>query len=912
VTAPDTFRTAEDERLQQARTGVPWRRWGPYLSERQWGTVREDYSDNGDAWSYFSHDQARSRAYRWGEDGLAGLSDDGQRLCLALALWNGRDPILKERLFGLTNAEGNHGEDVKEYYFYLDNVPSHAYQRWLYKYPHGEFPYNDLVGVNRARSRFEMEHELIDTGVFDSNEYFDVEVEYAKAAPEDIACRVTVHNRSSSAADIHVLPTLWFRNTWSWLPAGPKPRISATPASYPVARAEHDELGVMYLHAERDARLLFCDNETNTQRLWGAEPAVRYPKDGINDHVVRGAPTANPAAEGTKVAAHTVVHVPPGGQATVRVRLNRDGPGAGSALGETDELIARRRREADEFYAAITPPTVGTDAAAVMRQALAGMLWSKQYYNFDLDMWLRERRSHPLRPPTAQGSRNESWFHMDNRDIISMPDKWEYPWYAAWDLAFHCIPLAMVDPDFAKSQVSLMLSHTYLHPTGQLPAYEWNFGDTNPPVHAFATLWLARLEAHLGNPDIPFLRESFARLLLNFTWWVNRKDPAGRNVFEGGFLGLDNIGVFDRNAELPAGGRLEQADGTAWMAVFSQNMLELAIILAERDNTYEEFVLKFVEHFFWIAAAVDPVAERPAELWDDEDGFFYDVLRLPDGSGRRLKVRSLVGLLPLCATTVIEADVIERFPQLAAEVRRFVERNTDLLANIADPLKSGVRGRRLLSLVNEDKLRRILARMLDPERFLGPHGVRSLSRWHLEHPYVLEVDGTEHRVQYEPAESTTGMFGGNSNWRGPVWFPANLLLIRALVQQYRYYGDAFTVECPTGSGTMMTLSEVAEELSRRLVGTFLRGADGRRPVYGGTRIFQEDPYWRDLILFYEYFHGDNGAGLGAAHQTGWTGVVARLIQLYLDIDATTELNDDLPLARSYRRPGGAPTAAAET
>ena len=616
----------------------------------------------------------------------------------------------------------------------------------------------------------------------------------------------------------------------------------------------------------------------------------------------------NPAGEGTKAAVRVRLEVPAGGQAAVTVRLTREAPDqVAEPFAGADELIARRRAEADEFYDAITPPAVSDDAKSVMRQALAGMLWSKQCYYFDVDRWLRERNVHPLRAPARRGTRNESWFHMFNHDVVSMPDKWEYPWYAAWDLAFHCIPLAMVDPDFAKSQLDLMLSQDYLHSSGQMPAYEWNFGDVNPPVHAFATLFLENLEADLGQVDHSFLQASFARLLLNFTWWVNRKDVGGRNVFEGGFLGLDNIGVFDRSATLPTGGRLEQADGTAWMAMFSQNMLELALGLLEHDETYEGFVLKFVEHFFWIAAAVDPIGEHPDEMWDEEDGFFYDVLRLPDGTGTRLKVRSLVGLLPICATTVIEADVIERYPEIAGQVRTFLERNQDLLANIADPLVPGVRGRRILSLVNEDKLRRILARMLDEERFLGPHGIRSISRWHLDHPYTFDVHGTEHRVEYEPAESTSGMFGGNSNWRGPVWFPVNLLLIRALLQHYRYYGNDLTVECPTGSGTMMTLFEVAQELSRRLAGTFLRDADGQRPVYGGARLFQDDPHWRDLVLFYEYFHGDNGAGLGASHQTGWTGLVARLIQSLGQFDADTVLEDRRwPMARPYRRVAPAP------
>ncbi len=889
--------------MREAGTGVPWRAWGPYLSERQWGTVREDYSESGDAWSYFSHDQARSRAYRWGEDGIAGISDDKQRLCLALALWNERDPILKERLFGLTNSEGNHGEDVKEYYFYVDNVPTHSYQRYLYKYPQGQFPYNDLVAANRARSRYEFEYELMDTGVFDAGNYFDVEVEHAKAEPEDIVCRITVHNRGAEDAMLHVLPTLWFRNAWSWSDDEPKPRLSRVESANPVVRAEHPELGVFYLYAEPEARLLFCENETNTARVFGAEPQTRFPKDGIGDHVLHGAGTVNPDGTGTKAAAHVKLRVPGGGQAVVRVRLTRAVPVQLAApFAETDEMIARRRAEADEFYEDITPPRVPDDAKAVMRQALAGMLWSKQCYYFDVDRWLRERLVHPLRMPVRRGSRNESWFHMFNQDVVSMPDKWEYPWYAAWDLAFHCIPLAMVDPDFAKSQIDLMISQDYLHPTGQMPAYEWNFGDVNPPVHAFAALFLQNLEAGLGEVDLPFLEKSFNKLLLNFTWWVNRKDPSGRNAFEGGFLGLDNIGVFDRSAALPTGGRLEQADGTAWMAMFSQNMLEMALTLLEHDEAYHDFVIKFVERFFWIAAAVDPIGEHPDEMWDKEDGFFYDVLRLPDGTGTRLKVRSLVGLLPMCASTIIEQDILDRYPLIAGQVAAFLERNRDLLVNIADPFAPGVHGRRLLSLVNEDKLRRILARMLDEDRFLGPHGIRSISRWHLDHPYIFTAGGVEHRVQYEPAESTTAMFGGNSNWRGPVWFPINLLLIRALITHYRYYGNNLKVECPTGSGTMMTLYEVAQELTRRLVTTFLRDSDGRRPVYGGTRLFQEDPNWRDLILFYEYFHGDNGAGLGASHQTGWTGLVAKLIQALGQFDADAVLEDRRwPMARLYRR-----------
>ena len=898
----DRAPTAEERRLAEAREGVPWRSWGPYLSERQWGTVREDYSENGDAWSYFSHDQSRSRAYRWGEDGLAGISDDRQRLCFAIALWNEHDPIIKERLFGLTNAEGNHGEDVKEYYFFLDNTPSHAYQRWLYKYPQATFPYADLVDTNANRTRTDMEYELLDTGVFDEDRYFDVEVEYAKADPEDIFCRITVHNRGPGDAPIHVLPTLWFRNTWSWAPFDPRPVIRATDDG--GLAAEHSELGTWYLHADTVSDLLFCDNETNATRLWDAEQSPVHPKDAINDRVVAGDPNVvNADRVGTKAAAHVRWVVPAGGSAAIRLRLTSTAPLPGvDPLTDADAVIERRLAEADEFYAALTPAGTSADAAAVMRQALAGMLWSKQTYYFDVDQWLRERGRHPLRAPGARGTRNESWFHMANHDVISMPDTWEYPWYAAWDLAFHTVPLMMVDPEFAKQQLSLMLSPRYLHPSGQIPAYEWNFGDVNPPVHAVATLLVHAHMAALAEPgelDLEFLKESFDRLRTNYTWWVNRKDIGGRGLFEGGFLGLDNIGVFDRSAALPTGGRLEQADGTAWMAMFSQNMLELALILAEHDPSYESDVQEFFERFFWIAAAVDPLGDHPDELWDEAEGFFYDVLRMPDGSGSRLRVRSVVGLLPMCATTVIEPGVLERFPDLSARLRSFLDRNGDLIGSIPDPRLPGVGGRRLLSLVDETKLRRMLERMLDEDRFLSPHGIRSLSRWHHYHPYEFDVHGQTYKVAYEPAESSSGMFGGNSNWRGPVWFPVNLLILRALLQHYQYYGDDFTIECPTGSGRQMTLFEVAQELGRRLVATFLRDEDGKRPVYGGTERFQNDPHWRDLILFFEYFHGDNGAGLGASHQTGWTGLVAPLIQLFGDLDAATLLREgSRPMARA--------------
>ena len=874
---------AERNRLEEARTGrVAWRRWGPYLSERQWGTVREDYSASGSAWDYFSHDQARSRAYRWGEDGLAGICDDQQRLCLALALWNGADPILKERLFGLTNGEGNHGEDVKEYYFYVDSTPTHAYMKYLYKYPQQPFPYVDLIKGNQSVGRQDREYELLDTGVFDDDRYFDVFVEYGKETAEDILIRITVENRGAGEAALDVLPTLWFRNTWTW-DGEAKPSLCAADGGAAI-RADHADLGSYVLDCAGAADLLFTENETNTHRLFGAADCGPYVKDGINDFIVDGRQDAvNPERTGTKAAARYRLTVAPHGTAVVRIRLRR-ADAAGGIGQDFDAAIDRRRQEADAFYASLKPPAVKPEAAEVMRQGLAGMLWSKQFYFFDLHRWLRE---HGMSP---DGVRNSGWFHMLNADVISMPDKWEYPWYAAWDLAFHAIALEVVDRDFAKAQLELMLNELYLHPNGQIPAYEWNFSDVNPPVHAWATMFVYKSErAETGHGDIDFLKRSFAKLLLNFTWWVNRKDPAGRNVFEGGFLGLDNIGVFDRNSPLPTGGRLEQADGTAWMALFCQNMLEMALELALHDPIYEDYAAKFAEHFLMIAGAMDRIGDKRDSLWDEEDGFFYDLIRLPDGGAMRLKVRSLVGLLPLCAATVIDSAVIERYPRFLERVRAFVQRNPELTATIAPLGRKGVADRHLLSILDENKLRRVLARMLDPEEFLSDYGIRSLSRRHHDQPYEIEFGGQVYRVEYEPAESSTGMFGGNSNWRGPVWMPANILVLRALLQLYSYYGDDFRVECPTGSGQMMTLFEVAKEISDRLIRIFLRDETGCRPVYGGAAKFQQDPHWRDLILFYEYFHGDNGAGIGASHQTGWTGLVARLIQLFGSLEAARVL-----------------------
>ena len=878
--AVDYVETNEQRRLNEAREmGVPWKKWGPYLSERQWGTVREDYSKDGSAWNYFSHDQARSRAYRWGEDGLAGISDDKQQLCFAIALWNGRDPILKERLFGLTNAEGNHGEDVKEYYFYLDSTPTHSYMKYLYKYPQRAFPYQDLVQTNRHRSRQEFEYELLDTGVFDSDRYFDVFVEYAKADPEDMLIRVTVHNRGPETGVLHVLPTLWFRNTWSWEKDAAKPVLRQVKDG--MVLASHEQLGVRTLACDANPDLLFTENESNAALLWWQANSSLYVKDAFHNYVIQDKKDAvNPAKIGTKVAANYRLEVPAGGSEAVRLRLAANPPG--DPFKAFDQILHVRLGEANEFFHRITPASLTEDQRRVHRQALAGMMWSKQYYYFDLDKWLVEHEAHPMAGTAHNRMRNTEWFHMLNSDIISMPDKWEYPWYAAWDLAFHTLALSLVDFDFAKEQLLLMLRNLYSHPNGQIPAYEWNFSDVNPPVHAWATLFLYNIERELGRADLRFLERSFQGLMLNFNWWVNRKDPEGRNVFSGGFLGLDNIGVFDRSAQLPTGGHLDQADGTAWMAFYCQNMLEIALILTEYDSMYEEIAFRFLEHFVWITFAMDRIGGRHEDLWDAEDGFFYDILRLPNGQSMRLKVRSMVGLIPLCASTTFEPGVVKQHPKIMELIALFVKRHPEVAKSMsrAEDQLAGYGGRRLLSVCNKEKIERILSYMLDENEFLGPYGIRSLSKYHLEHPFAFELGGREYKVQYLPAESDTGMFGGNSNWRGPVWMPVNGLLIRGLLNLYQFYGDDFKVECPKGSGTQMTLFEVSKEIARRLSSAFLRDASGKRPIYGGTKKFQDDPHWRDYILFYEYFHGDNGAGLGANHQTGWTGLIARSLDIF--------------------------------
>ena len=885
ATTRTSAKTPEHRRLEQARTGkAPWKAWGPYLSERQWGTVREDYSADGEAWNYFTHDQARSRAYRWGEDGIAGICDEHQGLCLALALWNGADPILKERMFGLTNGQGNHGEDVKEYWFYLDSTPTHSYMKCQYKYPQRAFPYWDLVSTNGQRGKQDMEYELIDTGIFDDDRYFDVVVEYAKADHDDILMLVTAHNRGPDAATLHVLPTLWFRNTWSWGDDVARPAMTAQ-ADGSVAVA-HDQLGDWLVYVEPSAPLLFCENETNNQRLFGTPNASPYVKDGVNDFVVGGRQDAiNPERTGTKMAAQHVLELAAGESAEVRLRLigpsgAADGKRGKPLGGSFRRLMSTRRAEADQFYETVIPPALTPDAAMVMRQALAGLLWGKQYYEYDVHRWLREHGVSPWdRNAPASSVRNVPWFHMVAGDVVSMPDKWEYPWFAAWDLAFHCAPLSLVDVDFAKDQIELLLKTRYMHPNGQIPAYEWNFSDVNPPVTAWAALYVYERETEIrGRGDRQFLARVFARLLTNFTWWVNRKDPDDRNLFQGGFLGLDNIGIFDRSAPLPGGGTLEQADGTAWMALYSQWMLQIAMELAKDDSAYLDMALKFISHFVWISAALNPPGSEGG-LYDEEDGFYYDAMRMPDGAEIKLKVRSLVGLMPVCAATVFDGDVAERYPAMLELIQQFAGVFSDAVPGLANVPGPNPEGRRILSLVDEPRLRRILAAMLDEEEFLGAHGIRAISRRHSAQPVRFEWGGQEYDVHYLPAESDTGMFGGNSNWRGPVWFPMNLVILRALTQLHRYYGDRLKVECPTGSGTEMNLLEVAAEIATRLVTTFTEDEHGRRPVFGGTERFQTDPHWHDLLLFHEYFHGDNGAGLGASHQTGWTATVALLFGL---------------------------------
>ncbi len=861
---------AEQQRLENNG----WRKWGPYLTDRQWGTVREDYSENGNAWDNTTHDMARSKAYRWGEEGIAGISDDRQLLCFALAFWNKKDPIIKERYFGLTGNEGNHGEDVKEYYYYLDSTPTHSYMKMLYKYPQQEFPYGWLVDENRRRSRTEPEFELIETGIFDEDKYFDVFVEYVKNKEEDILIKITVHNRAAEKAFLNLLPTAWFRNTWEPGYDSGIPQLSVSGKGHVLI--EHKTLGNYNLYCEGNPGLLFTDNETNSKRLYQYDNGKNFYKDGINNYLVNDDENAvNAEKKGTKFTADYDLEIEGGDYKEIRLRFANNE--LSSPFGEFDKIFKSRLKEADDFYSDLQKSVSIDDARLVQRQALAGMLWGKQFYYFNIKQWLNGDPAHPSPPHSRKNGRNRDWRHLTNADIISMPDKWEYPWYAAWDLAFHCIPLALVDPAFAKHQLSLITQESYMHPNGQLPAYEWNFGDVNPPVHAWATYFVFQVEKKIyGKEDLHFLKTVFHKLLLNFTWWVNRKDPSGQNVFEGGFLGLDNIGVFDRSSALPTGGRLEQADGTAWMAFYCQNMLSIALELASADPVYEEMVAKFTEHFYWIASAMNGSESKKQKMWNEEENFFYDLLCLPDGRTFHMKIRSLVGLLPLCAATVFESNVYDRYPELLSRIHSFLEQHSELKLNMT-ARRNGGNG--LLSVLDETKLRSVLAKMLDENEFLSEYGIRSISKYHEQNPYVLHIQGQEFRVDYWPGESQNSMFGGNSNWRGPIWFPINALIVRALFHSYEYYGEEFKVECPTGSGKFMNLYEVGQEISRRLISIFLRNEKQQRPFNGKFEKFQNDPHWRDHILFYEYFHGDDGSGVGASHQTGWSGFVAMLIYL---------------------------------
>ena len=887
---------AEKQRLQENRERQAyWTRWGPYVSERQWGTVREDYSKDGSAWDYFPHSQSLSRAYRWGEDGIAGICDNHQRICFALAFWNERDPIVKEKMFGLTGSQGNHGEDVKEYYFYLDNTPTHSYMKYLYKYPQSEYPYADLVEENQRRGKDEPEYELLDTGIFDEDKYFDIFIEYAKNTDEDILIRVTAYNRGDAEKPLHILPTLWFRNTWSWFEDVNKPKIKihSQKDSYSVIEADHFSLGKRWLYCNdpvgtfRETPLLFTENETNFKLLFNTENTSPYVKDGINNYVVNGNKDAvNPDKIGTKFAPHYKLSIPPGESRTVELRLcNSDS--LSEPFTEFASIFKQRKQEADEFYHWINPHDISEDRRNVQRQAFAGMLWNKQFYYYVVEDWLQGDPANVTPPESRKNGRNSEWKHLFNDDIISMPDKWEYPWYAAWDLAFHLVPLAILDPDYAKLQLSRLTREWYMHPNGQLPAYEWSFSDVNPPVEAWAAWQIYTLEQkYWGGKDQDFLERIFQKLLLNFTWWVNREDAAGKNVFEGGFLGLDNIGIFDRSSELPTGGYLEQADATSWMGMYSLGMLHIALELAQDRPPYEDIASKFFEHFLYIADAMNHIGDGVA-LWDESDGFYYDAINFPDGGRTLLKVRSLVGLIPLLGVNVLEPETIKNLPGFEKRLEWFIKNRPDLKKNVACMETEGMNAKRLLALCyatsrndgQDNKLQKLLSCMFDEAEFLSPYGIRSVSKYHQDRPFVMDVNGEHYQVDYEPAESTSGMFGGNSNWRGPIWFPINYLLLEALQNFNEYLGDDFKIEFPTGSGDYKNLSEIIIELSTRMTSIFLRNDSGKRPVFGGIEKFQNDPHWRDYVYFHEYFHGDNGAGLGASHQTGWTGVVAYLIQL---------------------------------
>lgn len=868
----------EKDRLKENKNGIShWKKWGPYVTDRQWGTVREDYSGNGQPWQYITHDMARSKAYRWGEEGIAGICDKQQLLCFALALWNKKDPIIKERYFGVTNPEGNHGEDVKELYYYLDSTPTHSYMKMLYKYPQQQFPYSLLLEENRKRNRLEGEFELIDTGIFNDDKYFDVFVEYAKAGVDDILIKISVHNRSSEDAPISVMPTTWFRNTWAWGYDDYKPLMNALPNG--AISIDHKKLGTLQLHLDKKTSLLFCDNESDNKRLYNTDNLHAYCKDGINEFIVNGNIKAVGHDQGTKAAAHYDLVIKAGQSETIKLRLEANA--STNPFADFDAIFNDRINEADEFYNELQKELISKDEKAVQRQAFAGMLWNKQFYYYDVNQWLKGDPGQPAPPEQRKkDSRNYSWKHLNNYDIISMPDKWEYPWYASWDLAFHCIPFAMIDAGFAKTQLLLLTREWYMHPNGQLPAYEWSFSDVNPPVHAWASWRVFKIDEknNNGKGDIPFLESVFHKLIINFTWWVNRKDATGNNIFEGGFLGLDNIGVFDRNAIFAAGGHLEQADGTSWMAMYSLNLMRISLELSKHNPVYQDMASKFFEHFLYIAGAMTDMGQQGIGLWDEEDQFFYDVLKLPKEEATKIKVRSVVGLIPMFAVEVIDHELLEAFPKFAERLRWFLNYRPDLASLVSRWEEKNTGEKHLLSLLRGHRMKKILQRMLDESEFFSDYGIRSLSKSYDKHPYEFWLNGTRLNVQYTPAESTSGMFGGNSNWRGPIWAPVNFLLIESLQRFHNYYGDDFKVECPTGSGIFLTLQQVSEEISKRLTRIFLRDENGNRAYLGGNKKLQNDPHFKDYLLFYEYFNGDNGSGLGASHQTGWTGLIAKMIQ----------------------------------
>ena len=870
--------TNEHKRLEESKKHVAtWKRWGPYLTERQWGTVREDYSAGGNAWQYVSHDAARSKAYRWGEEGIAGFCDQGQLVCFSLALWNGCDPFLKERFFGLTGTEGNHGEDVKECYYYLDSTPTHSYMKMLYKYPQREFPYRSLLEENQRRGKNEPEFELLDTGIFNDDRYFDVFVEYAKADPEDILMRIVACNRGPDPAEIQIVPEVWFRNTWTQGNDPYKPEMHQSRNG--VIEVHHRALAKRWLYYSAGGEGLFCDNETNGRRLYGLDSQSKYSKDGINDFIVQKNERAiNPKRSGTRAGIRYRMTIPAKGQMVVQLRFSEKE--LEKPFADFESVFTKRLAEADEFYEHVQLEIDGGDERNIQRQAYGGMLWTKQFYYYDVTEWLKGDPAFPSPPRERLHGRNHEWIHLNNADIISMPDKWEYPWYAAWDLAFHCLPLAVVDPEFAKQQLVLLTREWYMHPNGQLPAYEWSFSDVNPPVHAWAAwrVYKIDMKLHGSKGDRAFLERVFHKLLLNFTWWVNRKDAEGHNIFQGGFLGLDNIGVFDRSAKLPTGGHIEQADATSWMAMYSLNMMRIALELAEENPVYQDVGSKFFEHFLYIAGATANVAGEGINLWDKEDEFFYDVLHLPHGEHIPLKVRSMVGLIPLFAVETLDADLLDRVPEFKERLEWFLNYRPDLSNLVSRWYEAGLGERRLLSLLRGSRMKRLLKRMLDESEFLSDFGVRALSKHHEQHPYEFHANGNTFSVKYVPGESDSGLFGGNSNWRGPIWFPMNFLIIESLQRFHHYYGDDFKIEYPTGSGKFITILEVADELSRRLTRIFLRDENGHRPVFGGSDKLQNDPYFRDYLLFHEYFHGDSGKGLGASHQTGWTGLIAKIIQ----------------------------------